>query len=68
LRERAALGTRISSFDIAITWVTRRDSASCVTRSRFYLLSIAGDTAVGSSIASCASQEQITAGMKPTRP
>src|ERR1700676_3026201 len=29
LRERAGFGTRISSFDIAITWVTRKASASC---------------------------------------
>ena len=41
---------------------------------RAYLLSTAGcsgsagATVAGSSIASCASHEQITAGMKPTRP
>src|ERR1700676_5519683 len=33
LRERAVLGEMISSFDIAITWVTPKVSTSCVTRS-----------------------------------
>src|ERR1019366_8292329 len=34
LRESALPGVIISSFDIVITWVTRKTSASCVTPSR----------------------------------
>jgi hypothetical protein len=33
-RERAGCGEIISSLDIAITWVTRKAAASCVTPSR----------------------------------
>jgi hypothetical protein len=31
LRARAAMGEKISSFDMLITWVTPAASASCVT-------------------------------------
>src|SRR5712671_260843 len=40
LRERVLFGIRISSFDIAIRWVTRNAGASCLARSRVFRRSL----------------------------
>jgi hypothetical protein len=63
--ERAVPGERISSFDIVITWVTLKASASCVTPSRRQATPYA---IAGFSTVVCTSHDETVAGIKPARP
>src|ERR1700694_5822790 len=80
--ERAVRAERISSFDIAITWVTLEAVASCVTPARpsLYCREAAAvaflcercparpHAIAGSSIALCVSHDETTPGINPARP